>query len=58
MKFKESELAKERSRKNKANAAKKTKFHRLGLGGYEVAMPKWDKPEEEMLDAGVTPVTS
>ena len=42
MKFKESELSKERSRKNKANAAKKMQFHRLGPGGYAVAMPKWD----------------
>ena len=57
MKFKESELSKERSRKNKANAAKKTQFHRLGPGGYAVAMPKWDKSEQEMEDAGVTPVT-
>ena len=57
VKFKESELSKERSRKNKANAAKKTQFHRLGLGGYAVAMPKWDKSEQEMEDAGVTPVT-
>ena len=30
MKFKESELSKERSRKNKANAARKEQFHRLG----------------------------
>ena len=43
MKFKESELSKERSIKNKANAAKKTQFHRLGPGGYAVGMPKWDK---------------
>ena len=57
VKFKESELSKERSRKNKANAAKKTQFHRLGPGGYAVAMPKWDKSEQEMEDAGVTPVT-
>ena len=51
MKFKESELSKERSRKNKANAAKKQQFHRLGPGGYAVAMPKWDKSEQEMLAA-------
>ena len=54
MKFKESELSKERSRINKANAAKKDKFHKLGPGGYAVGMPKWDKSETEMLDAGVT----
>ena len=57
VKFKDSELAKERSRINKANAAKKDKFYKMGLGGYAVAMPKWDKSEKEMEDAGVTPVT-
>ena len=57
VKFKESELSKERSRKNKANAAKKEQFHRLGPGGYAVPMPKWEKSEEENLAAQVTPVT-
>ena len=57
MKFKDSEISKERLIKNKANAAKKTQFHRLGPGGYAVGMPKWDKSEQEMEDAGVTPVT-
>ena len=57
MTFKDSELSKERSMKNKANAARKTQVHRLGLGGYAVGLPKWDKSEQEMEDAGVTPVT-
>ena len=57
VKFKKSALSKERSRINKANAEKKDKFHKLGPGGYAVAMPKWDKSEKEMEDAGVTPVT-
>ena len=57
VKFKDSELSKERSRINTANAAKKDKFHKLGLGGYAVGMPKWDKSEKEMLDASVTPET-
>ena len=57
VKFKDSELAKERSRINKKNAEKKDKFHKLGPGGYAVAMPKWDKSEKEMEDAGVTPET-
>ena len=57
VKFKDSELAKERSRINKKNAEKKDKFHKLGPGGYAVAMPKWDKSEKEMEDAGVTPAT-
>ena len=46
MKFKDSELSKEWSRINKANAAKKDKFHKLGPGGYEVARPKWDLAEQ------------
>ena len=58
MKFKDSELSKERSIKNKANAAKNTQFHSLGPGGDAVGMPKWDKSEQEMEDAGVTPVTT
>ena len=57
MKFKDSEISKERSIKNKANAAKKMQFHRLGPGGYAVGMPKWDKSEQEMEGAGVTPIT-
>src|SRR3954468_235231 len=57
VKFKDSELAKERSRINKQNAQKNDKFHKLGPGGYAVAMPKWDKSEKEMEDACVTPVT-
>ena len=57
MKFKLSELAKEWSRVNKLNAAKKEHFHTLGPGGYAVARPKWDKAEKEMLDAGVSPIT-
>jgi len=40
VKFKESEEAKERSRKNKINAAKKKCHHRLGPGGYHLALPK------------------
>ena len=34
---------------------KKDKFHKLGPGGYAVAMPKWDKCDKEMEDAGPTP---
>jgi hypothetical protein len=57
MKFKESELAQERSRQNKINAAKKKWHHTLGPGGYQVALPKWDLAEQKKMDAGVTPVT-
>jgi len=57
MKFKELEVAKERSRINKLNAAKKIWHHKLGPDGYEVTRPKWDLSEQQMMDAGVTPVT-
>src|SRR3989337_3856223 len=48
VKFKESKVAQERSRINKLNAAKKIWHHKLGLGGYEVARPKWDFSEQQM----------
>ena len=57
VKLKESELAQKRSRINKINASKKIWHHKLGLGGYEVARPKWDLAEQQSVCAGVTPVT-
>ena len=45
VKFKESEIAQERTRINKINAVKKKWHHRLGPGGYQVARPKWDLAE-------------
>jgi hypothetical protein len=27
--------------------------HKLGPGGYKVAMPKWAKKEQELRDAGI-----
>jgi len=57
VKFKELELAQERSRQNKINAAKKKWHHTLGPVGYQVALPKWDLAKQKMMDAGVTPVT-
>jgi hypothetical protein len=51
--YKESEDAKNLSEKNKKNTEKKKYHHKLGRGGYETAMPKWDKEEQEMLDEGI-----
>jgi hypothetical protein len=28
-------------------------MHKLGLGGYKAAMPKWAKKEQELRDAGI-----
>jgi hypothetical protein len=41
--YKESKDAKALSEKNKKNANKKKYHHTLGPGGYETAIPKWDK---------------
>ena len=53
--YKESEDAKELSKKNKDNADKKMYHHKLGPGGYKTAMPKWDKKEQELLAKGIQP---
>jgi hypothetical protein len=55
LQYKESEEAKEKSKKNKTNADKKKYHHTLGPGGYKAAMPKWDKKEAELLAKGVEP---
>ena len=54
-KYKESEDALKKSAKNKKNADKKKYHHKLGPGGYETAMPKWDQKEAELLAKGVEP---
>ena len=53
--YKESEDAKNLSEKNKKNAENKIYHHKLGPGGYETAMPKWDKQEQDMLARGIEP---
>jgi hypothetical protein len=42
------------SEKNEKNADKKKYHHKLGPGGYETAIPKWDKQEQEMLAKGIS----
>ena len=54
-KYKESEDALKKSAKNKKNADKKKYHHKLGPGGYETAMPKWDQKEAELIAKGVQP---
>jgi hypothetical protein len=53
--YKESEDAKNLSVKNKIYVDKKKYHHTLGPGGYETAIPKWDKHEQEMIAKGITP---
>jgi hypothetical protein len=54
-KFKESENSKALSAKKKKNAVNKVYHHHLGPGGYETAMPKWDKQEQEIIARGIQP---
>ena len=53
--YKESEDADKLSKKNKENAAKMEYHHHLGAGGYDEAMPKWDRKEQELLAKGIVP---
>lgn len=41
----------------KMNASKKKNFHRLGPGGYKVAIPKWEKMENNLIVKGIVPQT-
>jgi hypothetical protein len=43
--------------RDKENASKKKYHHTLGQGGYEAAIPKWEKMEQELLAKGLTPAT-
>ena len=55
--YKQSEEGKERSAKNKANAAKKIYHHTMGPGGYRIALPKFAKLEADLRAQGITPAT-
>ena len=48
LEYKDSELAKQRSKKNNDNAAKKKYHHKMGAGGYRSAEPKWDQTKSFM----------
>jgi hypothetical protein len=51
--YKTSEAAKERSKINKKNAAKKKYHHTMGQGGYKSAKPKWKKMEDDLIAKGI-----
>ena len=54
--YKSSEQHAAKSVKNKALSEKKGSYnHRLGRGGYMVAIPKWKKMEEELMGRGIIP---
>ena len=55
--YKTFELEIEKVQKAKDNASKIIYHHTLGQGGYKLAIPKWEKMEQDLLDRGIVPVT-
>jgi hypothetical protein len=55
--FKQSQEAAKMIETNTIDASKKKEFHKLGSGGYKVAMPKWDKMEPDCIARGLIPAT-
>ena len=55
--YKSSELGLQKVQKAKENASKKVYYHTLGQGGYKLAIPKWEKMEQDLLDRGIQPTT-
>ena len=53
MEYKSSELGLQKVQKAKDNASKKVYHHTLGQGGYKLAIPKWEKIEQDLLDRGI-----
>ena len=55
--YKSLELGLQKVQKAKDNASKKVYHHTLGQGGYKLAIPKWEKMEQDLLDRGIQPAT-
>ena len=55
--YKSLELGLQKVHKAKDNASKKIYHHTLWQGGYKLAIPKWEKMEQDLLDRGIVPVT-
>ena len=61
--YKSLELGLQKVQKPKDNASKIVYHHTLGQGGYKLArgyklaIPKWEKIEQDLLDRGIQPAT-
>ena len=42
-------------RRNQENAQKKVYHHDMGSGGYDTAIPKWQKMEADIIAKGIEP---
>ena len=57
MRYKTSEKGEKWVRRNQDNVQQKKYHHRLGAGGYEIAIPKWANMEGVRLAKAITPTT-
>ena len=57
MEYKSSELGLQKVQKAKDNTSKKVYHHTLGQGGYKLAIPKWEKMEQDLLDRDIQRAT-
>ena len=57
MEYKYSELGLQKMQKAKDNASKKVYHHTLDQGGYKLAIPEWEKMEQDLLDRGIQTAT-
>jgi len=55
--YKSFELGIQKEQKAKDNVSKKIYHHTVGKGGYKLAIPKWEKMEQYLLDRGIVPAT-
>ena len=55
--YKSSELRLQKVQKANDNASKKIYHHTLWQGGYKLAIPKWEKMEQDLLDRGIQHAT-
>jgi hypothetical protein len=52
--YKKSEFFSQKSAQGKKSVSKKGEYnHRLGLGGYAVAIPKWREMEQDLIAKGI-----
>ena len=55
--YKTSQESEERVMRNQQNAQQKQYHHRMWLGGYRSAIPKWQNLEAEITAKGIIPET-
>ena len=55
VRYKTSKEGEERVRRNQQNTRQKAYHHKMGLGGYRSAIPRWESIEADILAKGIPP---